>query len=446
MPSSAAKGKANAPAKRPSTLKGAAKDFTDLELRWICSQFQISAIRAIESFKDRGNINLNTYEVELDSGALFLLQRLNTEVFRRPVRVMSSMQAWIEAQRSYLASGKAPDWTIWEPITLVPTHEQTHWLDLSDESGSSVWRLMRKIENSVTYKSLSELPDPQQRLALAEEVGRGLALSADLSSPIEATGLAPTLPGYRDTKGYFKQFHSVLAGHRTAAEAAAFLPEDEDVRESTESLYVVHLSTEEYLRRRNDQSLRLFIDWTLSQERRANKIFEAVESGHIRRTAIHGDTKIDNFLFCRETGKVRSLVDLDTIMPYTWLADWGDMVRSLCNVAGEKERDLARVHVNLEIYEAVTRGFLQTTREVTVAEVELMDEAVSTIALELGLRFLTDYLRGDAYFSLGPDDPPDLNRVRAMVQLRLHQELLQLENWCSACIKKYSPHHGTASR
>lgn len=441
MPSSAARGKAKKPTPRPASLRGAAKEFTQVELEWICSQFQVDAFRSIESFKDRGNINLNTYEVVDSLGQTYLLQRLNTEVFRRPMRVMSSMQAWIEAQRSYLASGKAPDWTIWEPITLVPTLEDTHWLDLSDESGSSVWRLMRKIEKSVTYKSLSELPDPKQRLALAEEVGRGLALSADLSSPIEANGLSPTLPGYRDTKGYFKQFHSVLAGHRTAKQAAQFLPEDEDVREATESLYVVHLSPEEFMRRRNDQGLRIYIDWVLSQERRANKIFEAVESGLIRRTAIHGDTKIDNFLFCSETGKVRSLVDLDTIMPYTWLADWGDMVRSLCNVAGEKERDLSRVTVNLDIYEAVTRGFLQTTREVTFAEVELMDEAVSTIALELGLRFLTDYLRGDLYFGLQEDDAPDLNKVRAMVQLVLHKELLEVEPWCATCIRKYSPHH-----
>jgi hypothetical protein len=110
-------------------------------------------------------------------------------------------------------------------------------------------------------------------------------------------------------------------------------------------------------------------------------------------------------------------------MPHTWLADWGDMVRSLVNVAGEKERDLSRVQVDMDVYRAVARGFLSTAREVTPAEVELMADAPQIIALELGLRFLTDYLRGDSYFRLGQADPPDLNRVRAMAQLTLFRRL-----------------------
>ena len=52
-----------------------------------------------------------------------------------------------------------------------------------------------------------------------------------------------------------------------------------------------------------------------------------------------------------------------------------------------------------------------------------MADAPQIIALELGLRFLTDYLRGDSYFKLGPADPTDLNRVRAMAQLSLFRRL-----------------------
>ena len=148
-----------------------------------------------------------------------------------------------------------------------------------------------------------------------------------------------------------------------------------------------------------------------------------MESGRIRRLAIHGDTKLDNFLFSTRTGRVKALVDLDTIMPHTWLADWGDMVRSLVNVAGEKERDLSRVQVDMDVYRAVARGFLSTARRVTPAEVDLMADAPQIIALELGLRFLLDYLRGDSYFKLGPADPPDLNGARAMAQLSLFRRL-----------------------
>jgi len=52
-----------------------------------------------------------------------------------------------------------------------------------------------------------------------------------------------------------------------------------------------------------------------------------------------------------------------------------------------------------------------------------MADEPQIIALELGVRFLTDYLRGDSYFKLGPADPPDLNRVRATAQLTLFRRL-----------------------
>ena len=43
--------------------------------------------------------------------------------------------------------------------------------------------------------------------------------------------------------------------------------------------------------------------------------------------------------------------------------------------------------------------------------------------LELGVRFLADYLRGDSYFLLGPADPVDLNKIRAMAQVTLFERL-----------------------
>jgi len=185
----------------------------------------------------------------------------------------------------------------------------------------------------------------------------------------------------------------------------------------------VHLSEPEYRRRVDDPEFRPWIDLVRSEEAFGVTLLDGMSSGRIRRLAIHGDTKLDNFLFSTRTGRVKALVDLDTIMPHSWLADWGDMARSLVNVAGEKERDLSRVGVDMDVFRAVARGFLSTAREVTPAEVDLMADAPQIIALELGLRFLTDYLRGDSYFTLGPADPPDLNRVRAMAQLALFRRL-----------------------
>jgi hypothetical protein len=103
------------------------------------------------------------------------------------------------------------------------------------------------------------------------------------------------------------------------------------------------------------------------------------------------------------------------------------MVRSLCNVAGEKETDLSKVQVDRDVYRAVSAGFLRAATTATPLEIHLMPTAVQAIALELGVRFLSDYLRGDTYFLLAPGDPPDLNRTRAMVQIALFQRLLEHE-------------------
>jgi N-acetylhexosamine 1-kinase len=114
-------------------------------------------------------------------------------------------------------------------------------------------------------------------------------------------------------------------------------------------------------------------------------------------------------------------VDLDTIMLHTWLSDWGDMVRSFVNIAGERESDLEKIDVDLKIFKALAKGFLGSARQAKPDEIDLMIDAAQIMALELGVRFLADYLRGDSYFQLRPGEPPDLNKIRALVQFRLFE-------------------------
>jgi hypothetical protein len=336
---------------------------------------------------------------------------------------MAAMMASIRAQNDSVSSGALPDGEEWEAITLLPTRDGEQFLEVTDRRGAEVWRLMERIPECRTFKSLSEIPDPAERLRIAEEAGRGLALYSDFTAEMDTSGLANPLPGYRDTRVYYDQLNSVLQGNRTLEDAAPFLPTDETLLHSTENHFLVHLLPADYARRTQDPVLQPFISLARDNEEFAMTLLRKMESGEIRRLAIHGDTKLDNFLFSAKTGRVKALIDLDTIMPHTWLADWGDMVRSLTNVAGEKEPDMKEVDVDKDIFGAVARGFLKTARAVTDAEVDLMVDAVRIIALELGVRFLADYLRGDSYFRLGPADPSDLNKTRAMVQLTLFQRL-----------------------
>lgn len=404
----------------------------------LSSRFRLDAPLEAFDFPDKGNINQHTYLVfagRSGSRAEYLLQRINQQVFTRPRSVMEAMLASIKAQRDCLGRGALREGEEWETITLIPTRDGIPFLEISDRRGYSCWRLMVKIPDARTFKSLSEIAGQSERLRVAEEAGSGLAMYSSFTAGMDTTGLASPLPGYRDTGVYYRQFHSVLAGCRTLDEAAAYLPADPVVRQSTERHFLIHIPPEEYRRRMNDADLRRFIALLLEQEQFGMTLLREMDSGRIRRLAIHGDTKLDNFLFSTRTGKVKALVDLDTIMPHTWLADWGDMVRSLVNVAGEKESNLPRVQVNRDILRAVARGFLRSARNTIPNEIALMVDAVQIIALELGLRFLADYLRGDSYFRLGPVDPPDLNKTRAMVQLTLFERLREGADDTRKCVE-----------
>lgn len=402
------------------TLDGAPA-YTLSEIAEIARNFLIEEPLEVAHFDDRGNINVHTYHVT-SGGKEYLLQKVNTDVFTMPHRVMDGMLASIEAQRDMIDAGKCEH--DWEPVELIFTKDGRPYADFSTESEQEVWRLMKRITGVKTYKSLSEVSDRESQLKLAEETGRGLAIYSDLTSCIEPDSIKSALPGYRNTDLYFKQFRAVLAGCRTLEEAHDWLPDDHEVCAATKHHFVVSLDPYEYRERKSDEALAPYISTFHGRELFVTGLWKALNEGRIRQTLIHGDTKIENFLFCEKTGKAKSLIDLDTIMPFTWLADWGDLVRSMSNVAGEKERDLRKVTVDWDVYAAVARGFLQNSHEVTEEEISLMPFAVEAITLELGLRFLTDYLRGDTYFQLGPDDPQDMNKVRAMAQIHLYRQLL----------------------
>ena len=60
-------------------------------------------------------------------------------------------------------------------------------------------------------------------------------------------------------------------------------------------------------------------------------------------------------------------------------------------------------------------------------EVELLHKAPKILTLELAMRFLEDYLNGDEYFKLKPNQPEDVNLHRGLTQLHLAQDMASKE-------------------
>ena len=83
----------------------------------------------------------------------------------------------------------------------------------------------------------------------------------------------------------------------------------------------------------------------------------------------------------------------------------------------EDEKDLSKVSVNLEYFEAYAKGFLsEVGSDFVQAEIDNLAFASILMTFECGMRFLTDYLNGDTYFKIAY---PEHNLVRAKDQFAL---------------------------
>ena len=122
-----------------------------------------------------------------------------------------------------------------------------------------------------------------------------------------------------------------------------------------------------------------------------------------------------------KTGLGRAVIDLDTIMPGSMLFDFGDSIRFGASTAAEDEKDLNKVHFDINLFKAYAEGYCGAVKEsITDKEAELLPYGAYLMTIECGMRFLADYLAGDTYFAT---KYPQHNLVRCRTQFRLAKEM-----------------------
>jgi aminoglycoside phosphotransferase (APT) family kinase protein len=147
--------------------------------------------------------------------------------------------------------------------------------------------------------------------------------------------------------------------------------------------------------------------------------------GALPRRVVHNDCKLNNLLFDDRSGEALCVVDLDTVMPGTVVFDFGELARTGACPAAEDEPDLSRVRLDPELFRALAAGFVAGARGLlTRAEVRALALAGPLMALENGVRFLTDHLEGDRYFKIAR---PGHNLDRARNQLHLAERMLDAQ-------------------
>lgn len=314
-----------------------------------------------------GHIN-DTYLVVTDKGERYILQRVNTNVFKEPTGVMKN----IELVTSWLAK-KATDPR--EVLQLIKTKDGKVYHE--DETG--FYRMYNFVSNSVCLSHA----EPWE----FEQCGKAFGKFQYDLSDFPAEELSETIPDFHNTPKRFEAFNRAVE-KGVCGRAASVQKEIAFAKEREEFSHV---------------------------------LMDAHKEGRLPLRVSHNDTKSDNVLLDEKTHEALCVIDLDTIMPGFSVTDFGDAIRFGASTAAEDEQNLDIVHFDIERYRAYIKGFLEGNKgSLTEGELDLLAEGSKMMTLECGIRFLGDYLEGDVYFKTAY---PEHNLVRARTQFKLISEM-----------------------
>ncbi|WP_256973635.1 phosphotransferase enzyme family protein, partial [Nostoc sp. T09] len=309
----------------------------------IAEQFTLQGqVKGIQAFGS-GNIN-DTFLVTLDAAQErhFILQRINTQVFRQPQLIMQNMCIFTEHVRKRLQ--RSPLNRRWEiPRVLFTKDVQDHWTD----ADGSFWRAISFIAGSQSFDTMSDRSQ-------AGEVGYALGMFHNLISDLPPEKLADTLEGFHITPRYLQHYNEVLA--------------TTSVQKTPEVNYCLQFVSDR----------QIF----------AHILEDAKATGKLPLRLMHGDPKINNVMFDTATQQAVSVIDLDTVKPGLVHYDIGDCLRSGCNPSGEETEDWESVSFDTELCQGILQGYLSVGKAfLTANDYAYMYDAIRLIAFELGLRF-----------------------------------------------------------
>ena len=314
-----------------------------------------------------------------------ILQRMNHHIFRDPVSLMDNIQR-VTSHLAQQLNGQADcDRRV---LTLIPTHDGRFWH--RDEEGA-YWRAYRFIENATSYDAVQS---PRQAYEAARAFGRFQQMLASLPSP----RLHETIPDFHNTPKRFAALEEAI---------------------SADELGRVALAGRE-------------IEFALARQSFVGALLQA----NLPERVTHNDTKFNNVLLDDASGEGLCVIDLDTVMPGLVAYDFGDMVRTTTTSVMEDERDLAKVHMDFSMFEGLLRGYLETAGAfLAAAERQTLAFSGKLITLEIGIRFLTDFLRGDTYFKVHRQGH---NLDRCRTQFKLVESIEQQESAMERLVRSIS--------
>ena len=352
-----------------------------IDLNKILNEFNL------ESEIDRyGNGHIN--DTYLTNSQNYILQRINTNIFKNPVKLMDNIEKVTDFLRGkIITEGGDPTR---ETMRVIRTRNGENCYKVDDNNYFRVYEFVKDTFSIETSKSYGDLFN----------AGVGFGHFQKLLSDFPADELFETIPDFHNTP---KRVENLLKA----------IKEDKAGRA---------------------KSVEKEIEFALEHAKEANKVVDGIASGDILLRVTHNDTKINNILFDNATGKAICVIDLDTVMPGSILYDFGDALRMGGSTGAEDETDLSKVNFDNGAFEAFAKGFCsETMGSMTEMEKELLPFSVKLLTYECGIRFLTDYLEGDTYFKI---HRPEHNIDRARNQFKLVADLDKKEEELLKIVKQ----------
>lgn len=347
----------------------------------ICDEFAISGDFIKGQEINSGLINSTFIATYRNGGGLkkkYVLQRINETVFGNPLEVMENVERvtrhinWRVLRNKKDMGGQT--------LNLYPARGGRFF---SRGHGGGVWRCYNFIEGCRTY---DECDDPKIAYEAAKAFGSFLDLVSDF--PIEE--IHDTIPN----------FHHTVKRYEALIEAIEQDPHNRVKGVQKEITFI-----------KERQSL-------------CSQFIDLQESGAIKTRVTHNDTKINNVMIDSDIHEAVCVIDLDTVMPGLSLYDFGDLVRTSVSAHEEDSQDLNTVSVRIEFFKALAQGYVDGCSDLCESEIEHLPFAGKIMTLEVGIRFLTDYILGDHYFRT---TRPNQNLDRCRTQLKLVEELEKYE-------------------
>lgn len=336
----------------------------------IFKEFGLDAMASVKAFGS-GLIN-NTWLIKENENE-FILQRINHNVFKQPFYIAINIQLIC-----YHLKKHQPDYLFICPRKTI-TGEEMIFIE-----NEGYFRIFPFIKNSQTTDVVES---SSQAYQAAKQFGR----FTNVLSAFPVDKLKITLPDFHNLSLRYAQFETAIKGGNK-----------ERIKQSAAIISFL-----------KDQHEIVSISGQIGQN-----------TGFKKRVT-HHDAKISNVLFDKNKQGL-CVIDLDTVMPGYFISDFGDMMRTYISPVSEEEKDLSKIEIRDEYFEAIADGYLsEIGNELSPIEKKYLVYAGKFMVYMQALRFLTDYLNNDIYYGAKYEDH---NFLRANNQAALLKRISEKED------------------